>query len=68
MKELNGLMSYLPLLIPVLILQLGLMVAALLDLARRTATRGPKWVWVVVILFVNFIGPVVYFVAGRGDE
>ena len=68
MKELDGLMRYLPLLIPVLILQLGLTVAALLDLAKRTATRGPKWVWVLVIVFVNFIGPVVYFVAGRGDE
>ena len=68
METLNGLTQYLPLLIPVLILELGLMVAALLDLAKRTATRGPKWVWVVVIVFVNFIGPVVYFVAGRGDE
>jgi hypothetical protein len=64
----NVLMRYLPLLIPILILELGLMVAALLDLAKRTDTRGPKWVWVLVIVFVNFIGPVIYFVAGRRDE
>ena len=68
MKELNGLMRYLPLLVPVLIVQLALMIAALLDLAKREATRGPKWVWVVVIVCVNFVGPVIYFVLGREDE
>ena len=67
-EELDGLVRYLPLLIPVLILELGLMAAALLDLAKRTRTQGPKWVWALVIVFVNLIGPVMYFVAGRGDE
>jgi uncharacterized membrane protein YhaH (DUF805 family) len=57
-----------PYLIPVLILQLALMIAALVDLARREHTRGPKWVWVLVIVLVNFIGPIVYFVIGRKDE
>jgi hypothetical protein len=59
---------YIPLLIPLLILQLILMIAALIDLARRTQTRGPKWLWLLVILFVNIIGPIIYFVAGRQDE
>jgi hypothetical protein len=57
----------LPFLIPVLIIQLGLMVAALLDLARREQTRGPKWMWVVIIVFVNLIGPIIYFLLGRED-
>ncbi|MFO7538249.1 MAG: PLD nuclease N-terminal domain-containing protein [Chloroflexota bacterium] len=56
-----------PFLIPVLIIQLGLMVAALLDLARREQTRGPKWMWVVIIVFVNLIGPIIYFLLGRED-
>ncbi len=59
---------YIPLLIPLLILQLILMIAALVDLARREQTRGPKWVWALVILFVNIIGPILYFVAGRQEE
>jgi len=59
---------YIPLLIPILIIQLGLMLVAILDLIKREKTRGPKWVWVLVILFVNFIGPIIYFVAGREDE
>jgi hypothetical protein len=56
-----------PFLIPVLIIQLGLMVAALLDLVRREQTRGPKWMWVVIIVFVNLIGPIIYFLLGRED-
>jgi len=57
----------LPFLIPIAILQLVLVVAALVDLLRRERTRGPKWVWVLVILFVNFIGPIVYFMLGREE-
>jgi hypothetical protein len=60
--------QYIPLLIPVVLIQLGLMIAACVDLVRREQTRGPKWVWALVILFVNFIGPIIYFVAGRKEE
>ncbi len=60
--------QYLPLLIPVVLIELGLMIAALVDLIRRTQTRGPKWAWVLVIVLINFIGPIVYFVAGRKEE
>ena len=60
--------QYLPLLIPVVLIELGLMVTALVDLIRRAQTRGPKWVWVLVIVLINFIGPIIYFVAGRLEE
>jgi hypothetical protein len=64
----QALQQYIPFLIPVIILQLILMIAALIDLARRPKTRGPKWVWLLVILFVNYIGPIIYFVIGRKEE
>ncbi|MFZ6028762.1 MAG: PLD nuclease N-terminal domain-containing protein [Chloroflexota bacterium] len=60
--------EYLPMLVPLLIIQLILLVVALYDLVRREKTRGPKWVWALVILFVNMIGPIIYFVIGREDE
>ena len=60
--------QYLPLLIPIVVIELGLMIAALVDLIRRAHTRGPKWIWALVILLVNFIGPIIYFVAGRNEE
>ena len=60
--------QYLPLLIPVVLIELGLMVTALVDLIRRSRTRGPKWAWALVIVLINFIGPIIYFVAGRKEE
>ena len=59
--------QFLPYLVPIIILQLGLMVVALVDLARRERTRGPKWVWALVIVFVNVIGPIIYLVLGREE-
>lgn len=60
--------EYLPLLIPLLLIQLTLMAIALLDIARREKLRGPKWVWVLVVIVINIIGPIIYFVFGREDE
>jgi len=57
------------LLAPIVIIQLGLMIAALIDLGQgeRRVRGGNKLVWVAVIVFVNLIGPIVYFVAGRDE-
>lgn len=61
------LMNFLPLLIPILLLQLGLMVFCLVDLARRERTKGPKWLWAVIIIFGELIGPIVYLLLGREE-
>ncbi len=53
--------------IPILLLQLGLMTFALVDLNRRERTKGPKWVWALVIIFGQLIGPLVYLIVGRED-
>ena len=58
------------LLLPIVVLYLLLLAVALLDWLRRPEgkMRGPKWVWLLVILFINTIGPIVYLVAGRQDD
>jgi hypothetical protein len=66
--DMSEFQQYIPYLVPVLIIQLILMISALVDLVRREHTRGPKWIWALVILFVNYIGPIIYFVAGRKEE
>jgi hypothetical protein len=51
-----------------LLVEIGLLVAALVDLLRRpdaAVTGGRRWVWILVIVLLNTIGPIVYFVAGR---
>ena len=57
------------LLAPIVLIQLGLMVAALIDLERgdRRVRGGSKLVWALVIVFVNIFGPIVYFLAGREE-
>ena len=64
----DQIIKYLPLLIPLFVIQLGLMIAGLVDLIKREKTRGPKWVWFLVVIFVNLIGPIIYFVVGREEE
>lgn len=64
----DQLLKYLPLLIPVLLLELTLLVVALLDLARRAKTNGPKWMWLLIILFIQIFGPIIYLLAGRKEE
>jgi hypothetical protein len=46
--------------------QIALLLTALIDLRRRPATEinGSKRLW-TALAFVNFIGPIAYFVWGR---
>lgn len=56
------------LLAPLVIFELVLMVAALVDLIKREkVTGGNKLVWVLLIIFINIIGPLVYFIWGRKE-
>ena len=57
------------LLAPIVLLQLGLMIAALIDLERdeRRVRGGRKVVWALIVVFVNIIGPILYFTVGRED-
>ncbi len=49
-------------------IQVSLLVSALTDIRRRPAqqVRGPKWAWAAAS-FINFIGPISYFLFGRKD-
>lgn len=57
-------------LLPLVILQLILLVAALYDLTRpnRRVKGDSKAVWALIIIFVSTIGPILYFLVGREPE
>lgn len=56
------------LLLPLFVLQIALMIAALIDLVRRKkVTGGYKWIWVVVIVLFSMLGPIIYFAFGRKE-
>lgn len=55
-------------LLPLLIIELGLIVWALKDLARRqTVKGGSRLLWLLVILCFNTIGPIAYLAWGRNE-
>lgn len=60
-------MDILPLLVPLLTVWLIMLVAGLVDLFRRERTRGPKWIWYLVVACFSIVGPVLYFLLGRDE-
>ena len=57
------------LLIPVLLIQLGLLVWGLYDLTRpgRKVKGDSKVLWALVMIFINILGPILYFLVGREE-
>ena len=53
------------LLIPLALLQFVLFLAALVSVLRKPVTGTEKLPW-ILLLFVNIIGPILYFVIGSG--
>lgn len=60
--------SMLPFLIPLAVIQIGLMIAALIHiLTHKTYNTGNRILWVIISLCISIIGPVIYFCVGRSD-
>jgi hypothetical protein len=53
---------------PLIVLQVILAVFALISCIKQEETKGPKWMWILIIVFINLIGPILYFVIGRRDS
>jgi hypothetical protein len=68
LTPLETFIQLLPFIIPLILLQLILMVIALVDISRREKLRWlPKWAWVLIVIFGEMIGPIVYFIFGREE-
>jgi Phospholipase_D-nuclease N-terminal len=59
--------SLLLILLPLVVIELGLVVFSLVDLFKsdRRVVGGNKLVWALVIVLVGTIGPIVYLLVGR---
>lgn len=61
--------NYLPFLIPYIILEMLLAIIALIHIfTHRDYRFGNRWLWVVLVLCFQIIGPVAYLTIGRSDE
>ena len=65
----EDLKEYLPFIIPLAALQLGLMIAALVSIFKHKEYKtGNRALWVVITLLVSMIGPILYFVLGKEED
>ena len=61
--------QYAAFIIPLFLVQLALMITALVHILKHdTYKAGNRVLWIVVVLFVNIIGPILYFAVGRSDD
>lgn len=68
-KSFEDLKEYLPFIIPIAVLQLSLMLAALISILRHKQYKaGNRALWLIISLLVSIIGPILYFVLGKTDE
>jgi len=67
-KGVDLFLEYLPFIVPLAIAQLALAIFALVHVLKHPRYRfGNKAMWAVVVCCVSLLGPVAYFVFGRGE-
>lgn len=68
MESLEQLLEILPLILPVLVIDLGFKIYALVDILKhdRTVRWNNKVIWIVISMVVNF-GWIIYFLFGRDE-
>jgi hypothetical protein len=59
-----------PYLIPLMLLQYGLLIWALVALLRPKSPPRflNKWVWLTIIVLVNMVGPILFLAIGRNPD
>lgn len=66
MKEV---MEYLPFILPIFIIEMVLMLIALIHVIKHDNFKvGNKAIWIIIVVVFQIIGPVAYFIIGRGEE
>lgn len=54
---------------PLIVIQLGLQIYAIIDIIRRKKTRNLSVpVWIIIVIFGEIIGSILYLLFGRAEE
>lgn len=54
---------------PLVLLNVILIIWCISDISKRNNIKYfDKKIWILLILFIQFIGPVIYLTLGRGDD
>lgn len=70
LANINEVKEYLPFLIPLMVLEFGLLAYTIAHILRHDHyKRGNRLVWLIVsIVGMQFIGPILYFVLGKEED
>jgi FtsH-binding integral membrane protein len=61
--------TLIPFLIPLVLIQLGLLIFVIIDIARKKNTKHlPPVVWIIIALSMQMLGSILYIVFGRADK
>ena len=52
-------------LLPILLLQLGLMIFCIVKILKDGVGNLNKPVWLLIVIFINLFGPILFLIAGR---
>lgn len=64
-----SLLEMVPILIPVLLVDIVLAIAAILHILRHPHYRfGNRVMWLMIVVILLLFGPVIYFVLGKGED
>lgn len=60
----------LPFIIPIAIIEIGLFIYTMHHiLTHNNYKRWNRTTWIIiVVVFMNFVGPILYFTLGKGDD
>ncbi|MDQ0063632.1 PLDc N-terminal domain-containing protein [Paenibacillus harenae] len=67
MDETIVLSKILPIIAPILVIQIVLMVIAIVMCVRAEHTSGSKLMWILIIMLIGLFGPIAFFLFGRRD-
>ncbi|MBQ3546232.1 MAG: PLDc N-terminal domain-containing protein [Lachnospiraceae bacterium] len=70
MNELSQIKEFLPFLIPIVVIELGLLIYTIRHILTHNSYKmGNRAMWLVIsIVLMNFIGPILYFLLGKEDS
>lgn len=60
--------QFLKLIIPLVLAQLILMIFCLVVLKRDQVNALPKWLWAIIIIFGELLGPIIFLIFGRKKD
>lgn len=68
MNKMQLFFEYWPLLLPIILVEIGLMVTAVWHILKHKRYRvGNRVFWLLIVIFFQIFGPICYFIFGRDD-